>query len=410
MILTLSSGYGRVMGDDVDREALVLKDVDDLALVGRALAIAPSLRDDGDEDDEYWMLVHELHRRGTRLIFEEAARLILTEDPRARGAACDVLSQLGYETGQPFAAETIPLLARVCTEEVSPSVLGSAVSAMGHLRHTEALSFVVAHAQHTHPKVRLSVACALPSIADCERLDQAHPAVTTLMQLTSDDDAHVRDWATFGLGTQVNVDGALVRQCLFARLDDPHDDTRAEALAGLARRHVPEIERHVLDALSAETVHRLAVESACYLGNPSFAELLDELTDWWDVDVDLLADAQRRCNPTRIDSEVVFIQALLDAADLNHLSISVSSELLSSDTGDPKVSLRDAGLDEWYDMAALIRHAGDSVDAAIRQIQHDLNERRPIPHPPHSKAPTDDSDKKFGARLAEACLGDCSDS
>jgi HEAT repeat protein len=410
MILMSSSGYGRVMDGGAQNDEEALKDLDDLALVGRVLAIAPNLHDDSDEDDEYWMLVHELHRRGTQLIFEEAARLILSEDPRARGMACDVLSQLGYEHGEPFGAESLPLLARVCTEDVSLSVLGCAVSAMGHLRQPEALPYVVTHAQHADSKVRLSVACALPSIIDCEWLGEAHPVVTTLMQLTSDDDEHVRDWATFGLGTQVNVDGALVRQCLFTRLDDPHDDTRAEALAGLARRHVPEIERHVLDALSDETVHRLAVESACYLGNPSFAELLDELTDWWDVDVDLPADAQRRCNPTRIDSEVVLIQALLDAADLNHLSISVSSELLSSDTGDPKVSLRDAGLDEWYDMAALIRHAGDSVDAAIRQIQHDLKKARSIPHPPHSTALTEDSDEKFGALSAEACLGDCSDS
>jgi hypothetical protein len=66
---------------------------------------------------------------------------------------------------------------------------------------------------------------------------------------------------------------------------------------------------------------------------------------------------------------------------------------LSSDTGDPKVSLRDAGLDEWYDMAALIRHPGDSVDAAIRQIQHDLKKARSISHPPHSTVLTEDSDE-----------------
>jgi HEAT repeat protein len=396
MILMSSSGYGRVMDGGAQNDEEALKDLDDLALVGRVLAIAPNLHDDSDEDDEYWMLVHELHRRGTQLIFEEAARLILSEDPRARGMACDVLSQLGYEMGEPFGAESLPLLARVCKEEVSPSVLGSAISAMGHLRQPEALPYVVAHAQHADPKVRLSVACALPSIADCEWLDQAHPAVTTLMQLTSDDDAHVRDWATFGLGTQVNVDGASVRQCFLARLDDPDEDTRAEALAGLARRHAAEIKRHVLDALSAETVHRLAVESACYLGDPSFAESLAELAGWWDVDADLLADAQRRCDPTRIDDEVVLIQALLDAADLNHLAISVSSELLSSDTGDPKVSLRDAGLEVIYAMEALIRHADNSVHAAIRQIQQDLKKARSISHPPHSTVLTEDSDETFG--------------
>jgi HEAT repeat protein len=175
------------MGDNAGTEANSLADLDDLALVGRALATAPNLRDDSDEDDEYWAFVHESHRRGTRQIFEEASWLILSEDPQVRGVACDVLSQLGFETGQPFAAETIPLLARICTEEVSPSVLGSAISAMGHLRQPEAVPYVIAHAQHADPRVRLSVACSLPSIADGEWLGQAHPIVTTLMQLTSDD-------------------------------------------------------------------------------------------------------------------------------------------------------------------------------------------------------------------------------
>jgi hypothetical protein len=137
----------------------------------------------------------------------------------------------------------------------------------------------------------LSVACALPSLTDWEWVDQAHPAVTTLMQLTSDEDAHVRDWATFGLGTQVNADGSAVRQCLLARVDDPHDDTRAEAIAGLTRRHALGVERYIRDALCADSVGRMAVESADWLGDPSLAEPLAQLADWWDVDVELLENA-----------------------------------------------------------------------------------------------------------------------
>lgn len=140
------------MADDAEHEAEILKDFGDLALVGLALALAPDLYTDDGVEDEYWSIIHELHCRGTELIFEEAARMILSEDPPARGLACDVLSQLGYERGRPFAADTFPLLARVCTEEVSAPVLGSAISAMGHLYLPEALPYFVAHAQHTDPK------------------------------------------------------------------------------------------------------------------------------------------------------------------------------------------------------------------------------------------------------------------
>lgn len=217
-----------------------------------------------------------------------------------------------------------------------------------------------------------------------EWLDPVHPAVTTLMQLTSDEDADVRDWATFGLGTEVKVDGAAVRQCLLDRLDDPDEDTRAEAVAGLARRHAPEIVRHIRDALCAENVSRLTVESACSLGDPSFADPLAQLANWWDVDVDLLEDARRRCDPARTDEEATLVRALLDAAELNHISISVSSELLPNGAGDPEVSPVAAGIDVVYAMEALMRRAGGSVDAAVRLIRHDLDEREPIPDPPEA--------------------------
>ena len=312
------------------------------------------------------------------MIFDEAARLTLSEDPRARRSACDVLSQLGYEYGRPFGAETVPLLARICAEEASAPVLASAVSAMGHLHLPETLAFVVAHATHSDSNVRVSVACSLPSIAGVEWLDSAHSAVTTLMQLMSDEDADVRDWATFGLGTQLKVDGAVVRQCLIARVDDPDEDTRAEAIAGLARRHEPEIVRHIRNALRDDTVGRLTVESACSLGDPSLAEPLAELAGWWDVDAELLEDARRRCDPTRIDGEATLVGELLDAAERSHLSISVSSELLPTGAADLEVSLADTGMDYVYAMGALMRRAGGSVDAAIRLIRHDFDQPAPI--------------------------------
>jgi len=352
----------------------MLKDIDDLALVARASALAPDLDHDDGDDGGYWTVIGELHRRGTRLIFDEAARLSRDEDPRARRVACDVLGQLGYEHGRPFGAETFPLLARIGTDDASPPVVASAISAMGHLGRPEALPFVVAHAEHADPDVRFSVAWALPSIAGVKWLDPMHPAVTTLMQLTTDVDADVRDWATFGLGSQVVVDGAAVRRCLLARVDDPDEDTRAEAIAGLARRHAPETARVLRDALGGDTVSPLTVESACSLGDPSLAEPLAQLATWWDVDVDLLEDARRRCAPTRIDEEATFVGALLGAAELSRISVSVSSELLSIGAGEPVVSVVGAGIDVLYAMEALMRRADGSVETAVGLIRHDLDE------------------------------------
>ena len=67
----------------------------------------------------------------------------------------------------------------------------------------------------------------------------AVPARTTLaalIALSADPEAAVRDWATFALGTLAEQDSPALRDALAARLDDPDEDTRLEAIHGLALR------------------------------------------------------------------------------------------------------------------------------------------------------------------------------
>jgi hypothetical protein len=61
-------------------------------------------------------------------------------------------------------------------------------------------------------------------------------AVATLIELSRDQEADIRDWATFGFGSQLDRDDPSIREALIARLDDPDDNTREEALVGLAAR------------------------------------------------------------------------------------------------------------------------------------------------------------------------------
>ena len=60
--------------------------------------------------------------------------------------------------------------------------------------------------------------------------------LAALIELSADASSGVRDWATFALGTLAREDSEALRDALAARLDDPDEETRLEAVHGLAVR------------------------------------------------------------------------------------------------------------------------------------------------------------------------------
>ncbi|MBC2778815.1 HEAT repeat domain-containing protein [Parasphingopyxis marina] len=136
---------------------------------------------------------------------------------------------------------------------------------------------------------------------DAEEFD-----VETLLGWMAHENAEIRDWATFNLGTQTDEDSIDVRQALADRLVDPDGDTRSEALVALARRRDVRALAPLIDALNGDTVDRLMVEAAGYFSRPELVEPLQSLRGWWDdedeYDARLLADALLACRTGAIPS------------------------------------------------------------------------------------------------------------
>jgi len=115
------------------------------------------------------------------------------------------------------------------------------------------------------------------------------PAVACLLRLTRDPDAAVRNWATFSLGTQSDVDSPEVRRALLDRLGDgdPPEaardeiDASAEAAMGLARRHDPAVRPWLARQLARpeHEVGNLVVDAAGELGDPVLLPALLALRD-----------------------------------------------------------------------------------------------------------------------------------
>jgi hypothetical protein len=90
----------------------------------------------------------------------------------------------------------------------------------------------------------------------------------------------MRDWATFGLGTQIDTDTQEIREALFARVFDEDEVTRGEALVGLARRNDGRIVEPLIRELARypNTEYlSYSLEAAEELGDPRLLPVLTKL-------------------------------------------------------------------------------------------------------------------------------------
>jgi len=244
----------------------------DLASLDESVALerveALGLEDTARESEERWALVSELHRRGTSTVYEAATRWCSSPRFLLRCLGADVLGQLGFGEGYPFAERSTVTLIDLLNDP-DPAVIDSALVALGHLKSGD-LHAVCALAGHAAPSVRHSVAFCLGGRND-------DLAIQTLQRLSRDDDAGVRDWATFGLGALSNVDTPELRQALVERLHDGDAQVRGEAMCGLARRKDMRAAHAIIDELARQDGSELAIEAVGEMPQGEFVPLLEAL-------------------------------------------------------------------------------------------------------------------------------------
>ena len=178
--------------------------------------------------DAYWKPVRIFHCRADNPVMATANRLLSSEASANRVLAADILSQVAFGN-EARRTEAADLLLPVFERETACEVLRAIASAFGHIKDERSVSRLVELCSHPDESLRYEVVFGL-SGQDDKR------AIESLIVLSSDPDDDVRNWATFGLGTQTEVDTPDLRNALIARLSDLDDETRDEALVGLARR------------------------------------------------------------------------------------------------------------------------------------------------------------------------------
>jgi HEAT repeat protein len=246
------------------------------------------------DEEAAWEPVTVIHYRADREVLDAARKLCESACPRERELGVDVLGQLGIPE-RAFPDESLGLILKVLEREWEPEVLSAAVIALGHLHDARAVEPLTRFKNHPDPNVRYGVVRALLTPED-------DLAIAALIELSTDEDSDVRDWATFGLGSQIDTDTPAIREALVQRLTDEDDDTRAEALVGLAVRRDERVVQPLIEELTSDCVGTLAVEAAETLGDPRLHPALFDLSEWWDLDEKLLQRAIVACAPDGVSS------------------------------------------------------------------------------------------------------------
>jgi HEAT repeat protein len=215
-----------------------------------------------------------------------ARRLARSQDAVERSVAAHILGAM--VNGHPeHVSDALPVLGELLTGADHPHLEYAVADALRLASDVRAVEPLLQLERSPLEGVRESVAKGLDGAVG-HRIAPA--AIEALIRLSKDPAAAVRDWATFALG-ELDDDSEAVRAALWDRVDDPDYDTRCEALAGLARRHDPDVAGRVAAELESDTVGKLVVQAAADLANPAMLEPLQALRSWWDVDPELLARA-----------------------------------------------------------------------------------------------------------------------
>ena len=226
-----------------------------------------------NESESYWKCVRELHIRGSEEVYL-AASALCAKNNQSKILGANILGQLG-SPARPFRDSSLEVLWAMLVTEKSPPVLNAILVAIGHLQEnsdTRKIKTITGLADHRNETVRRGVVFAL--LARKDRL-----SISALIRLSRDKSSGVRDWATFGLSSMVDVDTPALRDALIERLDDPDEDTRCEAMVGLAIRKDSRVLGKLKKELESHTPMALAFVAVSELGDRSLLPLVKRHKD-----------------------------------------------------------------------------------------------------------------------------------
>jgi hypothetical protein len=208
----------------------------------------------------YWNNIHELRGRASDSLYAQCMELIRSERPSECVAGITILSQFfrinkrkKYGVEYPYRKEVLRLFLGMLVSAVDSSVSVALLYGIGdnnpYIKPHE-IDLLLPFISAREIIIRRAAVSALTGIPKMK-------AIRGLIVLSRDRYSDIRNWATFAIGTQIDVDNDEIRKSLYARCTDKHHDTRMEAIYGLAKRKDDGVKSYLEKEISGFTVYAL---------------------------------------------------------------------------------------------------------------------------------------------------------
>ena len=219
----------------------------------------------------YWDNIGELRSRPNKEVFQKSFNLLNSESKKEKLIGIDILAQLGFNP-RPFKKETLKRYFELLNEENDKEILMSILYGIGHNNEeltAKQIVKLIQYKTHKNVEVRQGLVSALLGIED-------EKAVNTLIELTQDKVSSIRNWATFGIGSQIELSNHKIKTALWDRVNDRHQETKLEAIIGLSNRGEKEVKKIISRELNEGEYGTLLFEAIETLNDREFLPQLEK--------------------------------------------------------------------------------------------------------------------------------------
>jgi HEAT repeat protein len=221
-------------------------------------------------DKTQWDTIRILRCRPSTELFNKCKEFTKSDDPKIRKIGIDILAQLGLAT-RPFQRQTLKLYFELLKVEKDPEVLMYLLFSIGHNNDKltkEQIEIICSFSNYENKMVKEGLVSALGFIDNLE-------VIEVLINLSNDKSNYIRNWATFYIG-QGARNNKNIREALWQRVNDKHQETKLEAISGLAKRK----DKRVVEVIKRELLEgeygTLLFEAIVETGDKQFLPLLQQ--------------------------------------------------------------------------------------------------------------------------------------